>query len=169
MVNLGFPIWVAALASIGYVRAQSLSEAVASSDDLSLLGQLLKGAPKAAQYLSSLKDVTVFAPNNAAFKALIQSGAIDPSNIDPTQLEAILRYHFAKGAVTSDQVMEVPAFLNTYLMSTFTLQGGEMIGSNVTGGQVVEVALDGKDVVLTSGLKQTSTVVTPVSSHLNSS
>lgn len=47
------------------------------------------------QALDTMKDVTVFAPNNAAFKAI----GSNASSLTPTQLAAILKYHVVKGKI----------------------------------------------------------------------
>ncbi len=73
---------------------------------------------------------------------------------DPEVLAAVLSYHVLKSVVRSSDFQTTPAFVPTLLESPrFT---------NVTGGQVVKGALNGTDVIVTSGALQTSKVIQAV-------
>lgn len=138
----------------------NLTALLGSSNSLSGLVNLIGAYPNIGQALTSLDNVTIFAPNNAAIAALQASGALD--NANEALIQTVLNYHIVPGVVYSSAISETPTFAHTLLNDTMY--------SNVTDGQVVEVALDGSDVVLTSGLKLTSTVVDAVSTilfHIN--
>ncbi|KAK5167835.1 uncharacterized protein LTR77_007534 [Saxophila tyrrhenica] len=127
----------------------TLTALIGDTPSLSGLGTILQAYPNIARSLGNAENVTVFAPNNAAISELQSSGLLDDATED--DVAAILNYHVLQGMVYSSAISETPVFAPTLL--------DDEMYANVTGGQVVEVALDGQDVVLTSGLKLESTVV----------
>ena len=139
------------------VSAQSntpnLTALLGSAPSLSGLVTLLGQYPDIATSLASLQNVTIFAPNNNALTALQSSGAL--ANITQAQIAQILNYHVVPAVVYASDISETPTFAHTLLNSSMY--------TNVTDGQVVEVAVVGQDVVLTSGLKLESTVTQAVS------
>lgn len=134
----------------------SLTDLIASSDQLSSLAAILNLYPDVAAQVTAATNVTLFAPNNAAIQALNSSGALEAATMMDGAVEALLSYHVVVGQVPSDAITETPTFAAT------TLENSAY--SNVTGGQVVEAAVDGEDVVITSGLKAPSTVTEAVRS-----
>jgi hypothetical protein len=68
----------------------------------------------------------------------------------------ILEYHVLNGTFPASMFTATNQFIPT-LLTNSTM-------ANVTGGQVVDVVLNGKNVELFSGLKEKATVVTTVSS-----
>lgn len=131
----------------------NLTALLGSSNSLSGLVALIDAYPNIGQALTSLSNVTIFAPNNAAIQALQASGAIN--NADEQLIQTVLNYHILPGTVYSSAITETPTFAHTLLNDTTY--------SNVTDGQVVGVAVDNNEVLVTSGLKLTSTVVDAVS------
>lgn len=128
-----------------------LTTLIGDTDSLSSLGALLEAYPDIAEALGSAENVTVFAPNNEAFEALEGVDMLLEGD-SADMVEMLLNYHVLTMAVTSDAVTESPQFLNTMYNT-----------SGLTEGQVVGVMLDSEDVVVTSGFKNRSTVVTAVS------
>lgn len=131
----------------------NLTALLGSESSLSALVTLLEQYPALAQQVGSQENVTLFAPNNAAIQQLTQSGLLNTAT--QSQIGNILNYHVVPELIYASDITTTPAFVNTALTSSaFT---------NVTGGQVVEAALDGDNVILTSGLKAESQVVKAVS------
>ena len=145
---------VAAALALG-VSAQSmnLTALLGSQPSLSSLVKLLGAYPTIANSLASAKNVTLFAPNNAAIAALTKSGLL--TGASTSTIQNILDYHVVPELVYASAISTTPVFAPTLLTnSSYT---------NVTGGQVVEAQLSGKNVIITSGLKMPSTVVKAVS------
>jgi uncharacterized surface protein with fasciclin (FAS1) repeats len=146
-------ITAAALALGASAQNMNLTELLGSESSLSALVALLQQYPALAQQVGSQKNITLFAPNNAAIQQLTQSGLL--SSATQSQIGNILDYHVVSELVYASDITQTPAFVNTALTNkAFT---------NVTGGQVVEAALDNDKVILTSGLKAMSEVVKAVS------
>jgi uncharacterized surface protein with fasciclin (FAS1) repeats len=142
----------AALALGVFAQNMNLTQLLGSQDSLSSLVGLLGQYPDIASSLASAKNVTLFAPNNAAIQALTRSGLL--TSASDSDIQNILDYHVVPELVYSSAIGETPVFAPTLLKnSSYT---------NVTGGQVVEAQLSGGNVVLTSGLKMSSTVVKAV-------
>jgi uncharacterized surface protein with fasciclin (FAS1) repeats len=134
---------VAALAAAA-VSAQTLQQALSSTPELSNLTALVDPA-----VFANATDVTLLAPSNEAFASFGRRATVNVS--DPEVLAAVLSYHVLKSVVRSSDFQTTPAFVPTLLESPrFT---------NVTGGQVVKGALNGTDVIVTSGALQTSKVI----------
>ena len=155
-------ITTAALA-VSLVSAQSdasgksLTDLLGSTSSLSSQAAILKAYPSIASSLASASNVTLLAPNNAAIAALQKSGALN--NATTAQIEALLNYHVLDGVIPASDFTATPVFAPTALT--------EMAYTTVTGGQVVEAALVDGDVIITSGLKAESKVVTAVSLFRN--
>ncbi|KAL1845418.1 hypothetical protein Daus18300_014540 [Diaporthe australafricana] len=144
------------LASLGLtslVSAQSLTDVIGQTPDLSQLGTLLGQYPDLAQTLGGLSNITVLAPNNAALSALLNDSATTAAvAADPGLVPAILTYHVLNGTVRSTDITDTPAFPPTLLTNTTY--------TNVTGGQVVKAETEDGGVVFTGGLLMQSKVVT---------
>ena len=123
----------------GLASAQSLTALLGDTPELSSLTTILESYPTIAESLASTPNLTIFAPNNAAIRA-IQSTL---SNATDALVSAILSYHVVGEVIMSKDITEVPAFAPTTLTSRAY--------TTVTGGQVVEAAVIDGDVILTSG------------------
>lgn len=116
---------------------------------------LLAAQPALVSTLSTAKNITILAPNNAAFKNWMGTKIGEEVAKMPDMVTALLEYHVLKATVPSTAIMATPAFVPTYLSNATY--------SNVTGGQVVEAVKMGGMVMIYSGLRMNSTVVTAVS------
>ena len=70
-------------------------------------------------------QVTLFAPNNAAIKALQQSGALQ--GITEAEVQAVLNYHVVPGVIPAKKITNVPTVAPTLLTEEAytTVTGGE--------------------------------------------
>lgn len=133
------------------VSAQSLTEALASQNaSLSLLTGLLTSQPALVESLGQATNITILAPSNAALSAFLNSSAGVAAGGNPDLVAALLTYHVLNGTYPASAFTNTSAFLPSLLTNeTYT---------NVTGGQVVGGKVNGSDVVIYSGLLQTSKV-----------
>jgi len=138
---------LAAFASLA--TAQDLATTLANQTSLSNLTTYLGLFPDFTATLSQLQNITLLAPNNAAFATLLNSSAgAAVSNNNTALIQALFSYHVLNGSYSNFSAM--PEFIPTILMPpTFT---------NVTGGQVVE-AMGGSNTSFYSGLLQNSSTV----------
>ncbi|EPE32448.1 FAS1 [Glarea lozoyensis ATCC 20868] len=141
------PLALGAIAS-----AQSLTDVLANNTaELSTLISLLSAQPAIVSALGSASDITILAPNNAAFAAFLATPEGTAAGGDPSTVAALLTYHVVNGTFYASDFSSTPAFAPTLLSNTtFT---------NVTGGQVVEAVSDGTNVTILSGLLAESKVV----------
>jgi uncharacterized surface protein with fasciclin (FAS1) repeats len=140
---------VAALAAAA-VSAQTLQAALSSTPELSNLTALVTQVDSAL--FEDATDFTLLAPSNEALASFLRRTTVNVS--DPEVLAAVLSYHVLKSVVRSSDFQTTPAFVPTFLEPPrFT---------NVTGGQVVKGALNGTDVIVTSGGLRTSKVIQAV-------
>jgi len=104
-----------------------------SNPDFSILVQALTRSDLSANYATVLNGTgpfTVFAPNNAAFAALLtELGVSGLGDIPAATLEAVLTYHVVSGNVLAGSL--------TNGGTATTLQGGT-ITFNLTGGAKIE-------------------------------
>jgi len=118
-----------------------------------LLG-LLQTVPDVISALSTVQNVTIFAPSNDAFAKLM---ARNPRSAElsrnPRALTAVLQYHVLLGRIAASDFTEVPKFPSTLLSAPF---------ANVTGGQRLQLAFVNNGAMLFSGYKQAANVVTAV-------
>ena len=146
------------LLRLALVSAQSntpnLTSLIASTSQLAGLATLFETFPVIGSAFTNLTNVTFFAPNNAAIKALEASGALS-KNVNPAFVLDGLQYHVALGEIYASDISSTPTFAHTVLNNTLL--------TNVTGGQVVEAAANGSTVTITSGLKLQAQVVEAVS------
>jgi uncharacterized surface protein with fasciclin (FAS1) repeats len=105
--------------------------------------------------LSSAGNITIFAPNNAAIRALTSNEAAAPLLATPGYVEAVLQYHVLNTSVPSSAITATPAFLPTLLANETY--------ANVTGGQRIGAKLDDDEALILSGLGGTAKVVQAVS------
>lgn len=144
---------LASLAFAGLAFAQSLTDVISQTPDLSTLGSLVGQYPTIASTLANATNITVLAPTNAAFSSFLAQPGVNASiTADPGLVIAVLSYHVLQGTIPSSAITETPVFAKTLLSNTSY--------TNVTGGQVVQAqAMDG-GVMITSGLLRESHVTT---------
>lgn len=155
---------LAACVSAVLAQAPSLTDLIASQSDLSVLGTALGSEPDLVKALSGLSNITILAPVDSAFEALLASTnsteAAAISQKDAQAVAAILSYHVLNGTFVSSDFKDTPAFAHTLLTSS---EG--TFGTNVTGGQNVGLVLDGSNATILSGELQSAGVVQAVSPH----
>lgn len=144
---------LALLGVVGYAAAQSnntLNATLAGNSDLSNLTTFLGQFPPLVAALNSATNITILAPNNAAFAALLNSSAGQAAASDPGLISALLTYHVLNGSYSASQITNMSAFVPTLLTNETY--------ANVTGGQRVEAVKIGNETLFYSGLLQNSTV-----------
>lgn len=155
-----------AVAAASLAAAQDLATALSDRPELSSLVELLGSVPNTTEFLAAQQDVTLFAPNNDALAMIVANGGIfnlEEAGVDAGLIEQILRYHFVRGVVQSTDATPSPQFLPTLLNYSGVVLDGEVSGSNVTGGQVVNVQLVDGAVNVIAGIKSAVQVVVAVS------
>lgn len=131
---------LAGLTSLAAAQSnQTLAQVLNSTAELSNLTALLSSAGLVTT-LDAASDITILAPNNAAFADFMSSPAANASN---DTLAALLTYHVINGTYVN---FTDPAFVGTYLN---TAPYG-----NITGGQAVEV----RNSTVYSGLRANSSI-----------
>lgn len=143
--------------AVATVSAQSdpptLLDLLKDTPEVTSLAGAVASLPDLANFLLNATDITILAPTNDAFAKFLKTPGVSLSPNNTDLIEALLAYHVLQQTLPSSEFSETPAFVPTLLDTPYT---------NVTGGQVVEGALNGSDVVITSGLKATSKVVKAV-------
>ncbi|KAF7858495.1 hypothetical protein EAF04_009095 [Stromatinia cepivora] len=140
-----------ALLASGVTAQMSLSQAIAANNGtLSTLSMLLGQQPALAGALSNTSSgITVLAPSNAAFAKFLAMPANKAAAGQSDVVAAVLQYHVLNGTFPASKFTNEAQFVPTLLTNESYTQ--------VTGGQVVQVALSGSNAVITTGLKETST------------
>ena len=144
---------LAALAAGSSAQTMNITAALSSQPSLSNLTAIVGMVPGLASYLATASNITILAPSDEAFAAIMNSSIITQNNT--AAIQALLQYHVLNGTYPAAAVKSMPAFIPTVL--------NESMYSNVTGGQVVEAVTQGTSVEFYSGLLQNSTVTTAVS------
>ena len=125
---------------------QDLTTTLGSLPQLSNLTSYLSAFPDFVGQLSQLSNITLLAPNNAAFAQLLNSSAgAALTNGDQAMIQALFSYHVLNGTY--------PSFNETQFVPT-ALQPPQF--TNVTGGQVVEATAEDDSIAFFSGLLQNS-------------
>jgi uncharacterized surface protein with fasciclin (FAS1) repeats len=127
---------------------QSLTDALGSLPQLSNLTTFLGLYPDLVSQLSGATNITILAPNNAAFAALLNTTAGAAAANDTELVQAILQYHVLSGTYPSFNGTSFP--VTSLSAPAYT---------NVTGGQVVQAVGDDSGVSFYSGLLQNASVV----------
>ncbi|KAF7896370.1 hypothetical protein EAF00_006384 [Botryotinia globosa] len=130
----------------------TLSQAIAANNEtLSTLSMLLGQQPALVSALSSntSSGITILAPNNAAFTTFLATPANKAAAGQSDVVAAVLQYHVLNGTFPASMFSKEAKFIPTLLQNESYTQ--------VTGGQVVQVALVGSNAVVTTGLKEKST------------
>ena len=81
---------------------RTLADAIASDKDLSTFSQLVAQAGM-TEALKAAAPHTVFAPSDAAFKA-VPAKTLESLKADKEQLKAVLSYHIVPGAFTAADI-----------------------------------------------------------------
>lgn len=134
--------------------AGNLTTVLAGNENLSGLVSLLQSSPDIANALGGASNITLLAPSNDALGALNSSGLLSSSSQEGL-IQALLNYHVLVGVFNSSSITETPAFPATLLNDTAY--------ANVTGGQVVDVRVEGENVTVITGFKNNVTVTEAVS------
>jgi uncharacterized surface protein with fasciclin (FAS1) repeats len=95
----------------------SLTQALNSSADLSMLNTVLGLVPQIAQILGGAQNITILAPSNAAF-AKVDNVTLSTLTANPDMLAALLQYHVLNGTVYGSQITNTSAFVPTLLTNT---------------------------------------------------
>lgn len=141
--------------------AQSLSQILGSTDSVSSLAAVLQGYPDITQSLSDARNITILAPSNEAFSALMNASS--GMDMDNSTITALLTYHVLEGVYRSDAFRDTPQFLPTML-------DDPRYGNFSNGGkQVVEAININRNPTLFSGAKMNSSVSTAVRPSISSS
>jgi uncharacterized surface protein with fasciclin (FAS1) repeats len=132
----------------GAAVAQDLITLLANQTELSNLTTYLGLFPDLVSQLASASNITLLAPNNAAFARFLNSSAgqaLADNNTD--LLTATFTYHVLTGTYDSfgNETMFIPTLLQPGMFA------------NVTGGQVVEAVGDGNQTSIFSGLLNNAT------------
>ncbi|MET8053610.1 fasciclin domain-containing protein [Streptosporangium sp. NPDC005286] len=101
--------------SLSDAARDRVTTALAHNPDLSTLNTAIKDAGLTNK-LYNAKDITVFAPNNAAFSQL-PPGTLKKLLADKKQLTKVLTYHVVEGRKTPSQLVGAPLK---------TMQGGQI-------------------------------------------
>ncbi|KAI5850181.1 FAS1 domain-containing protein [Morchella snyderi] len=132
--------------------AQGLSQVLSSTDSVSSLAAVLRGYPDLTQSLSGARNITILAPSNEAFSALMNASS--GTDMDNSTIAALLSYHVLEGVHRSDAFRDTPQFLPTMLNDS-------RFGNFSNGGkQVVEAININRNPTLFSGAKMNSSVST---------
>jgi uncharacterized surface protein with fasciclin (FAS1) repeats len=153
---------LAAFVASVLAQSPSLSELIESQPDLSILGTALGLVPELAETLTGLSGITIFAPTDSAFQALLggetSQESFSISQRDAKAVARILSYHVLNGTYTSSDFSEIPTYVNTLL----TPSSESPFVSNVTEGQNLGLVLDGESATILSGDFNTATVTEAV-------
>ncbi|KAF2437287.1 FAS1 domain-containing protein [Karstenula rhodostoma CBS 690.94] len=140
-------------------QAPSLTDLIASQPNLSTLGTALGSLPDLVKTLAGLSNITILAPTNSAFEALLAGDATPESTAvnssDAQGIAAILAYHVLNGTYVSSDFSETPAFAHTFFVPSFEGR----IRTNVTDGQNVGLVLDGENATILSGELKSANVI----------
>jgi hypothetical protein len=105
--------------------------------------------------------------SQAAIASIVSQGGIfniGEAEADPGLIEQILRYHLYHGVVRSGDITTVPQFIPSFLNYTGVVLDGQLSGSGLPDGQVLQVNLDEEgDPIVTAGLKRETNIVEVVS------
>lgn len=114
--------------------------------------------------LSTMSNITIMAPTNSAFEALLQmnipeSEAVRNRNV--TTVAALLRNHVWRGLYPSSVVSDIPTFVQSFV--TPEERNDVQPFTSITGGQYNGIVKNGDGVTLISGELSLSEVVMAVS------
>lgn len=130
-----------ARAQDGEGEEMSIVDIAASNEDFSTLVAAVQAAGL-VDFFASTKPITVFAPTNDAFAALLEALDVSAEDLlaDTELLTSVLLYHVVPGAVTSDMVGGIEA-AKTFNGAEFAIAASDA-GVSLNDGQASVVAVD---------------------------
>ncbi|ETN45713.1 uncharacterized protein HMPREF1541_09546 [Cyphellophora europaea CBS 101466] len=148
-------------ASMATATAQDLISVLQSQPDLSVLFEALQTVPELASTLNGCSNITILAPTDGAFTALL-SAPLNAENQalntkDPNGTINLLSYHVLREPLPSASTPSTPTYVQTLFTSGIPILGSTR--TNVTGGQNVQIVSNGSAVQCLSGDLQISPVV----------
>ena len=159
----GFAIWLLCLLA-PFTHAQGdLAGLLQTQPELSTLLDLVT-LTDLNDTLSTMSNITIMAPTNSAFEALLQmnipeSEAVRNRNV--TTVAALLRNHVWRGLYPSDVVSDIPTFVQSFV--TPDERNDVQPFTSITGGQYNGIVRNGDGITLISGELSLSEVVMAVS------
>ncbi|KAF2671207.1 Fasciclin-domain-containing protein [Microthyrium microscopicum] len=123
--------------------------------DLSIFNGYVRNSSKLTSFFTSANNITLFVPSDSAFKEwnLLQDIALSSHNSSISdQIEALLTYHIVNGTFSTKGFSDRPRFASTLISNS--------IFTNVTGGQRVELVMNGANPVIGSYNRTTSGIST---------
>lgn len=140
--------FLSSIALVHSVAATGLRDTIAQNAELSLFKDLVDQYD-VWQPFASMENITVLAPNNAAYEVLLQIG-LNLSEMGADFTVPILKYHFLEGMYDSDSfaVGDHAKLVDTALT-----------GLNQSGSAPVKLSRAGDDRLVESGLQTTASVV----------
>lgn len=149
---------------LALAQATDVVSYVNSRDDLSALRDAILLVPGLADSLSGATNITIFAPTNQAFEDLpddIPEGiAVVDQNV--TSVGALLLNHIVLGQLPSEQIGEVPIWVQSNLSSS--IENDVQPFLNTSGGQWLGLLDNQGTVNVLSGEYEISNVTTAVGS-----
>ena len=142
---------IAALAAATSAQQMNLTATLASLPQLSNLTSYISGFPALVQQLSSAQNVTLLAPNNAAFAKALNGSSFNVT--DTAMVEGLFLYHVLNGTYYASAITGNASFLPTALTST--------TDQKLLNPAVVEAVTIGDQATFFSGLLTESTVTSP--------
>ncbi|POS86433.1 hypothetical protein EPUL_005506 [Erysiphe pulchra] len=133
--------------------ATTVTDMISRNPNTSSLNKLLQQLPEIASALDRARSITVLAPSNAAFDAFLRTNAGAAAASQPDVIANLLNYHVLTSTYMASNFSNVPVFPRTLLTnSSYT---------SLREGQRVKIEAANNSVTVTSGLLNTSCVVTP--------
>lgn len=153
-------ISVAAFAAAVSAQSGGLQEALASLPQLQNLTTYLGFYPQLLEQLSSAQNVTLLAPNNAAFEKALSgpAGEAFAAN-DSSLIQALFQYHVLNGTYHASAINQVAPNI-AFLPTALTRASNQTLLEPATVGAL---RTESGDVLFSSGLLTESTVVSAVS------
>ncbi|MCJ1317535.1 hypothetical protein MMC15_002860 [Xylographa vitiligo] len=142
---------VAALAATASAQSMNLTATLMNNSMLSNLTSYVSLFPSVLSSLESATNITILAPSNAAFSALLNSSAGMALANNSAAIQPILTYHVLNGTYYASNITSNATFVPTML--------SDPAYANVTGGQRVEAITEGMNVTFFSGLLQNASVM----------
>ncbi|EME81087.1 uncharacterized protein MYCFIDRAFT_15011, partial [Pseudocercospora fijiensis CIRAD86] len=129
-----------------------------SQPDLSTLLGALELIPDVTAAVAAACDITILAPTNDAFACIAPDSDVGKALAagDTEAITALISYHVLNGTYKSTDFAATPTFVHTLLTPSISIAGEAV--TNVTGGQNVELILNGTSAEIISGGGAVSTV-----------
>ena len=131
------------------VATDSILEIVAASENHTQLEAFVTANADLVTVLGG-DDLTLFAPNDAAFEALRQTlGVADLNQVNPSVIAAVLAFHVHTSGVVLRADMNADTELSTVQGEMITYNAN---GNIETGGSVTNVGFVGDEILATNGV-----------------